>query len=117
MQPLLQYHVPRLRTLCRRYRIRHLWAVGSVLRDDFSPKSDVDLLYEWDRPSIADEAFLANYEGFQHQVTQTLGRQVDFILYQRLRNPFLIEEFDRTKVLIYAKASEEILGGHVALHS
>lgn len=32
--------------LCREFGIKRLYAFGSILRDDFGPKSDVDLLYE-----------------------------------------------------------------------
>jgi|CXWL01.1.fsa_nt_gi predicted nucleotidyltransferase len=34
--------------LCRRHRIRKLSLFGSVLRDDFRPDSDVDMLVEFD---------------------------------------------------------------------
>jgi predicted nucleotidyltransferase len=36
----------RLVAICRRYGIRELALFGSVLRDDFTPDSDVDVLYE-----------------------------------------------------------------------
>ncbi len=34
--------------LCKRYYIRKLSLFGSVLRDDFGPKSDIDLLVEFE---------------------------------------------------------------------
>jgi len=34
--------------LCRRHHIRELALFGSVLRDDFRPDSDVDVLYEFE---------------------------------------------------------------------
>ena len=42
--------IPReeLAELCRRHRIRRLALFGSVLRDDFSPASDVDVLVEFE---------------------------------------------------------------------
>ena len=33
---------------CRRHHIRRLALFGSVLRDDFTPDSDVDVLVEFD---------------------------------------------------------------------
>lgn len=33
---------------CRRHHIRRLSLFGSVLRDDFGPNSDVDVLVEWE---------------------------------------------------------------------
>lgn len=38
----------RLADLCRRYHIRRLSLFGSVLRDDFGPDSDVDVLVEFE---------------------------------------------------------------------
>jgi len=36
----------KLAEFCRKHHIRKLWFFGSVLRDDFRPDSDVDVLYE-----------------------------------------------------------------------
>ena len=33
---------------CRRHRVRRLALFGSVIRDDFTPKSDVDVLVEFE---------------------------------------------------------------------
>ena len=43
--------VPRelLAELCRHHQIRRLALFGSVLRDDFGPDSDIDVLVEFDR--------------------------------------------------------------------
>jgi predicted nucleotidyltransferase len=38
---------PQLADFCRRHHIRRLSAFGSVLRDDFGPESDIDLLVEF----------------------------------------------------------------------
>ena len=37
-----------LSEFCRRHHIRRLAAFGSVLREDFRPDSDVDILVEFD---------------------------------------------------------------------
>ena len=46
----LRIDIPRDRLveLCRRHRIRRLSLFGSVLRDDFGPSSDVDMLVEFE---------------------------------------------------------------------
>ena len=59
---------------CRRHGIRRLSLFGSVLRDDFRPDSDIDVLVEfhpdkvvgWEIVSIEDE--LSNLFGSGHQV-------------------------------------------------
>ena|SRR5258705_3145361 len=38
----------KLAEFCRKNHIRKLWFFGSVLRDDFRPDSDVDVLYEFE---------------------------------------------------------------------
>ena len=38
-----------LAALCRRYHVRRLALFGSVLRDDFGPQSNVDVLVEFEQ--------------------------------------------------------------------
>ena len=44
---------------CRRHRIRRLALFGSVLRDDFGPDSDVDVLVEFEDGHVPGLAFFA----------------------------------------------------------
>lgn len=48
VQPRIDIPPDRLAELCRRHRIRRLSLFGSVMRDDFSPNSDVDMLVEFE---------------------------------------------------------------------
>lgn len=38
------HSTPELLELCRRYQVKRLAVFGSVLRDDFRPESDIDIL-------------------------------------------------------------------------
>ncbi len=49
VRPCIEVPQERLAELCRQHRIRRLALFGSVLRDDFSPDSDIDVLIEFDR--------------------------------------------------------------------
>src|SRR5690349_13766650 len=44
----VDYRPEALQAACSRHHIRRLSAFGSVLRDDFGPQSDVDLLVEFE---------------------------------------------------------------------
>jgi len=44
----IQVPKDRLAEFCRRHRIRRLSFFGSVLRDDFGPESDIDVLVEFE---------------------------------------------------------------------
>jgi len=62
-----------LTDFCRRHHIRKLALFGSVLRDDFRPDSDVDVLVEFEPDHIPGLAFF----GMQDELSEILGRRVD----------------------------------------
>ncbi len=62
-----------LADFCRRNHIRRLSLFGSVLRDDFGPNSDVDVLVEFEPDHIPGLAFFA----MQDELSAILGRRVD----------------------------------------
>jgi predicted nucleotidyltransferase len=63
----------RIAALCRRHRIRRLSLFGSVVRDDFGPDSDVDVLVEFEPGAVPGLAFFA----IQDELAVELGRPVD----------------------------------------
>ncbi|MEW5701110.1 MAG: nucleotidyltransferase family protein [Candidatus Zixiibacteriota bacterium] len=64
----------RIREFCRRNHIRKLSFFGSVLRDDFTPDSDVDVLVEFEPGQTPGLAFF----GMGDELSEILGRKVDF---------------------------------------
>jgi uncharacterized protein len=82
----------KLARLCKRYHIRRLAFFGSVLRDDFGPSSDVDVLVEFEEghtPGL-------NFIDIQDDLSKLLGgREVDLVtpkfLNHRIRNRILQE--------------------------
>ena len=58
---------------CRRNHIKRLAFFGSVLRDDFRPDSDVDVLVEFEPGHVPGLAFY----GMEIELSEILGRQVD----------------------------------------
>jgi predicted nucleotidyltransferase len=58
---------------CRRHHIRQLAVFGSVLRDDFAPASDIDVLVEFDPAYVPGLAFFS----MQDELSTLLGRPVD----------------------------------------
>ena len=65
-----------LADFCRRHRIRHLGLFGSVLRDDFRPDSDVDVLVEFEPGAPVSLFTLAD---IQDELAALLGRPVDLV--------------------------------------
>lgn len=59
---------------CRRHHIRRLALFGSILRDDFTDESDVDVLVEFELGHTPGLAFFT----MQDELSDILDRQVDF---------------------------------------
>jgi len=62
-----------LAAFCQRHSIRALWLFGSVLRDDFSPESDIDVLVEFE---AGREPSLLGFARMQIELSQAFGREV-----------------------------------------
>ena len=78
---------------CRRHYIRKLSLFGSVLRDDFHPDSDVDVLVEFEPGRTPGLAFFA----MQDELSELLGRPVD------LNTPAWLSRYFRNDVLAEAE--------------
>lgn len=78
---------------CRRCHIRRLALFGSVLRDDFTPDSDVDVLVEFEPGHTVGLAFFR----MQRELSEILGRKVD------LQTPAEISRYFRDEVLAEAE--------------
>ena len=74
---------------CRRHRIRRLALFGSVLRDDFRPESDVDVLVEFEPGTKVGLRFFA----IERELSDLLGRKVD------LNTPGFLSKYFREDVL------------------
>ena len=81
---------------CRDRGIRKLSLFGSVLRDDFGPESDVDVLVEF----AADAGVgLFEFVDVQQELTGLLGREVD------LHTPASLSHFFRARVVDSAEVA------------
>jgi predicted nucleotidyltransferase len=77
---------------CRRHHIRKLSFFGSVLRDDFGPESDVDVLVEFEPGQVVGYRFIE----IQEKLSKLLGgRKVDLLtagfISHRIRDRVLSE--------------------------
>jgi len=81
-----------LQRFCRENRIRRLSLFGSVLRDDFGPESDVDVLVEFEPEA---RVGLMGLTRMELELTELLGRKVDLNtpagLHRRFRDRVLAE--------------------------
>ena len=102
MHAVLAQHRSQIDEICRRYGVRSLAAFGSVLRDDFGPESDVDLLVEFERQPGLD-AF-SQYFGLKEELESAIGRPIDLVSAAAIRNPLFRSEVERTRSPLYEAA-------------
>jgi len=84
----------KLAEFCRRNRVRRLSFFGSVLREDFTPESDVDVLVEFEPDHVPGLAFFQ----MQRELSEMLGRKVD------LNTPQDLSPYYRDQVLAETEA-------------
>lgn len=85
----------RIAEFCLRHRIRRLSLFGSILRDDFRPESDIDLLVEFEPGATPGFGFF----GIQEELAEILGRKVDLNTPQCLSRYFVDEVLREAQVL------------------
>ena len=91
----IKIRVPRKRLaeFCRTNHIRKLAFFGSVLRDDFGPNSDIDVLVEFEEGKTPGLVFF----GMQEELGKILKRKVD------LNTPEFLSKYFRDQVLSEAQ--------------
>ncbi len=83
---------------CRRNRVRRMALFRSVIRDDFTPQSDVDVLVEFE------PGYAAGFVFFQmrRELTAMLGREVDMHTAASLSPYFRQEVLDEAEEIYVA---------------
>ncbi len=85
--------------LCRRWRVAELAVFGSVLREDFRPDSDVDVLVSFE-PDARWSLF--DFVTMQDELEALFGRPVDLVEKEGLRNPFRRHAILSSQEVLYA---------------
>ena len=99
VQRELPIEIPRaeLVDFCRRNGVRRLALFGSVLRGDFSPASDLDVLVEFEPGTRMGLRFFS----LQEELSQLLGRRVD------LNTRGFLSRYFRDQVLAEAETIDD----------
>ena len=84
---------------CRKWQITELSLFGSVLREDFGPASDVDILV-----TLAPDAPWSLYEWVDmiEELKLIFGHDVDLVEQSGLRNPYRRHGILSSRKIIYA---------------
>ena len=94
MKPNIEISAAEITSFCRRNHIRKLAFFGSVLRNDFRPDSDVDVLVDFEPGHIPGFISLARME---RELSDLMSRKVD------LRTPEDLSRYFRDEVIAEAE--------------
>ncbi len=102
MNPRLNITDEQLAAFCRRWKIVRFWLFGSVLRDDFRPDSDIDVMVEFE-----DDAkwTLFDFVYIRDDLMALVGREVDLLTRRGVedsRNPYRKKAILTSAEMVYA---------------
>lgn len=81
-EPRIKIHQKSLEAFCQKYRVQRLALFGSVLRDDFNPKSDVDVLVVFDPSARVTFMTLGR---MKRELSELFNRPVDLVPQEGLK--------------------------------
>jgi uncharacterized protein len=86
-------------SLAKKYRIQELAFFGSILRDDFNDQSDIDILVKF---IDGNDYSLFDLFEIKEEFEKILGKEVDLVEKDGLRNPYRRENIIKNAKVIYA---------------
>ena len=97
--PQINIPMDKIRDFCLRWKIVEFALIGSVLRDDFRPDSDIDVLLSfeanagWSLYDIVD---------MKDELKAMFGREIDLVEKEAIRNPYRRRVMLTDKEVLYA---------------
>jgi len=96
---IIDKHIDSLINLCKQHKVKELYLFGSILTTRFNKDSDIDMLVQFDHVDILEYA--DNYFDFKEKLEKLLGREIDLLENQAIRNPIFRKILDRDKKIVY----------------
>jgi predicted nucleotidyltransferase len=94
----IQSNRAQLEVILKESGVRQAWLFGSILRQDFSANSDVDVLVCFKEGACKDYFTFLN---LQHKLEDFIGRPVDLVEERLLENPIRRKEILAHRMEIY----------------
>ena len=100
MNKIIENNLDTIQNLCDTYLVESLFLFGSANMERFDSKSDIDFLISFkDELPLLDYA--DNFFNLQFALKKLFKRDVDLVVEKSLKNPYLIQEIEKSKVKIY----------------
>ncbi len=101
MLKLIEDRITEIILLCKSHHVISIALFGSAAKGSMHVNSDVDFLVQFsDELPVLDYA--DNYFNLVEELEKIVGKKVDLISIKSLKNQILIEDIERSKVVLYA---------------
>ena len=97
--PQIEVPMDKIKDFCRKWKIKEFALFGSVLREDFRPDSDIDVLV-----SFEEKVSWSLYDvvEMKDELKVIFGRDVDIVEKGAVRNPFRRRSIMTKREVLYA---------------
>lgn len=90
-----EVHRPEIIKLCKNHNVKSLYALGSVLTENFNQQSDIDLIVDFENMDVD------NYYDFKFSLQDILKRPVDLLEEKAIKNPYFKNSIAQQRQLLY----------------
>jgi len=95
----LEKYLKDISKLCGAYKVKSLYAFGSVLTNRFNAKSDIDFIVDFEPIDIGEYA--DNYYDFKFSLQDILHRDIDLLEEKAIKNPYFLKAVSDQRQLVY----------------
>jgi hypothetical protein len=96
---LVDQNIDEIRNLCKKHKVKRLFAFGSVLTGRFKRSSDIDLIVDFQDVDLY--SYADNYFDLKNSLERLLNREVDLLEDKAIKNPYLRQTIESSRQLIY----------------
>lgn len=97
----VQPYMEQIRQICSTNGVKTLFAFGSVTRNELKADSDIDLVVELEDTDPL--SYSDHYFNLKFALQDLLQRPIDLLEQKAIKNPYLKEQIEKTRVLVYGK--------------
>ena len=94
-------YIEQIKLLCENSNVKALFAFGSVTTNSMNENSDIDLVVDIESSDPIE--YSDNYFELKSGLKKLFNKEIDLLEQRAICNPFLKQQIDNTKVLVYGK--------------
>lgn len=101
MVKLIENQIKQIELLCKQHQMIGLSVFVSAARNNMTENSDIDFLVQFSE-SVESLNYADNYFELKEKLQKLFDREVDLVSIKALKNKVLIEEINKSKIVLYA---------------